>query len=487
MCRGEPVCSPYVKYKNINSMIIFESTDTTVKALWGKSVLKDVQVHGCVVRQLQSATPEDLSNAITSIMDEKTMRKYRPLILCVPRNKATLRNLKFPAKDGKELDDIINLHLTQEVPYSREEILHNYAVLGRDKSGFTNILLGIMHRRALIKQFSVFEKMNMYPDNVLLSTYGLLNYYKKARPVKTGDNRMRLCLDIDSEFTDFFVFKGNNILFSKSIAIEGDKLTDGDKLQKFIGELKQAMIVFQAGKQGAFSGIYISGARVRRELLEKNIAGMFRIPVEVIDPMLVNPSLPEVKDVRQVLVKASFTAMLGITMDPMSAKFAFVLPEAKLRNDLTDLTRNLFAFGGVVLYVLVLFLLGFMSRIYAQQAYVARLETEIKVLEHKNKGSLESLDKIKLSRKFCNYRDSFLFYYYELTKIMPDNITINRILFTGGKEFSLVGSGSDMGDIFKFVKSLNDAKIFGNVKLRYSRKASEGSSRYNEFDIMCNI
>ena len=148
-------------------MLIFEISNNWVKALWGKSLLKDIQVGGVAAKPLESDSPEDLLEAITSLVDEKTFKKQKPLVLCVPRNQITLRNLKFPSTDEAELDNIVKLHLTQQVPYSKEEIIYNYVILHKDPSGFTRVLLGIMHRELLRKLFFVFEKLNLYPENVL--------------------------------------------------------------------------------------------------------------------------------------------------------------------------------------------------------------------------------------------------------------------------------------------------------------------------------
>lgn len=468
-------------------MIIFEITNDQVKAVWGRSILTDVQISGLFAKSYKTDSQEELSKIVSSIVDEKMLKKYKPLCLCVPRDQTILRNLKFPAKDEKELDDIVSLHLTQEVPYAREEIIYDYVVTGKDSANFTNILLVIVHRLKLIKQFSAFEKLNLYPDNVLLSTFGIMSFLCKAKAAKHDDKQLKACLDIGERFADFFIFRGDQILFSKSIATGDNFLKEEDKLSKFMGELKQAMVVSRAGKEENLSMMYVSGICEERENLERDINSFFQMPVEFVEVQEVIPSLKAIKGAGEITRSVSLSAVLGIAVNPMSSKFNLVLPEVKLRKDVREMAKNLFVIGGTAIYILVILLVICMGKMYVRQNYLDKVTSEVRLVERKNEKAMEALEKIKEIKNFTRYKDSFLYYYYELTKLVPVNITINRLIYMKKKEFSMIGEGTDMGEIFKFVRDLNNAKIFGKVELRYSRKATKDKAEYNEFNIVCQI
>ncbi|MFH1798454.1 MAG: pilus assembly protein PilM [Candidatus Omnitrophota bacterium] len=472
-------------------MIIFEINDKYVKMLWGWSILRDIQITGVVYRELKSDSPDETQKVVSSLVNEKMIKKFGPFVLCIPRDQIILRNLQFPAKDEKELEDIISLHLTQEVPYSREEIIYDYSVLERTSAGFTSVLLGIIHRQKLIKQVSIFEKLGLYPENVLLSTFGLMNFISRARMVKTKEkdnaDRLKACLDISDKTTDFFVFRKNQLLFSKSISMGVKHLKEEDKLVKFTGEIKQALVVSRAARGESLAMLYISGVEADWSALEKKINNDLQVPVEIVNSMEVVESLEGVKEIKQILGNTSVSALLGSAMDPLSDKFNLVLPEVKVRKDVREMTKNLFMGGGIVIYLLVLLLVGFMGKMYSRQAYLDKLIAEINKTERANKSAMKALDKIKAVKNFTNYKDSILYYYYELSKITTNNITVERLIFVKKKEFSLMGEGMDMGEIFKFVRDLNDAKIFGKAELRYSRKATDGKSEQNEFNIVCHI
>jgi len=468
-------------------MIVFEIGKKFVKALWGTSILKDVQIAGIANRALKSNSPEELEKTVSSIVDEKFYKKYKPLVLSIPRNQTTLRNLKFPAKDKKELDDIISLHLTQEVPYAREEIIHNYELVKKDAAGFSNVILGIMHRQTLVKQFSLFEKIGLYPDNILLSTFGVMAFLMKGRFANRAEAGIRACVDVGDDFTDFFVFKGNQILFSRSIAVNNEYLKNEANVSKFVAELRQALIVSRVGKAQDIEKLYMTGIKRSDTKLEESVEKLFKIKVETINPGDVIKALKGIKNIDGILTKTSMVPLLGIAVEPLTSKFNFVLPEAKLRRDARQMTKNLFVTGGIILYLIVVSLMFFVGKIFSKEAYLNKVETEVRILQQANKRPLKELAKVKTIQNFTKYQDSFLCYYHELAKIVPKNITIDRLTYNKKKELAIVGRGTDMGEVFKFVRNLNSAKIFGEAELRYSRKASKSSGDFNEFNVSCRL
>ena len=412
-------------------MIIVEITNSWVKAIWGKSLLKDIQINGVVTRSLQSDSDEEIYKAISSILDKDIFKRYHPVILCISRSQTTLRNLKFPSRDEKELDNIINLHLTQQVPYSREEIVFNYAILDKAASGFAKILLGIMHRELLRRQFSIFERLDMHPENIQLSSSGLMNFLHRAKIFKDGDNELNACLDIDSDFSDFIIFKGGNILFSKSIALGVNQLAQPDKLSKLIGEMKQALIVFQTeeGRESPKKA-YLTGATPEGVNVESEITAKLQLAAERIDPVNVFASLKEIKSLPEITKRLSVSALLGIATKPLSRKLNFVLPEAKLKKDVRETARNLVIMGSIVFYLLVLVFSALIGKVYSRQIYLDRLTAETRILEGRNSDVIQALDKLKTIKNFTKPKKSFLYYYYELAKIVPANITVDRMIFS---------------------------------------------------------
>ena len=276
-------------------------------------------------------------------------------------------------------------------------------------------------------------------------------------------------------------------MFSRSIAADNESLKDNANISKFTGELRQALIVSRVGKVEDIEKLYLTGVKRFDTELENSVGSLLGIKVETINLADVIRALKDIKNIDGILTKSSMTPLLGIATDPLTPKFNFVLPEAKLRRDARQMTKNLFVTGGIIIYFLVISLMFFMGNIYSKEAYLNKLGAETKKLQQINKNPTQKLSKIKTVQNFTRYKDSFLYYYYELAKLTPVNITIDRLTYNKKKELAMVGRGTDMGEVFKFVRNLNSAKIFGEAELRYSRKASKETGDFNEFNVSCRL
>jgi len=474
----------------VGNFLIFEINDKSLKALWGRNVLRDTQIVGCVVERLDTSSEEELFKVISSIIIKRKLQKYKPLIVCLPRHRVTLRNLRFPSTDDKELENIVKLNLVQQVPYAKEDIIYSYLTLWKTSKGFSSVLLGIVHKEVLRKQFYIFERLNLYPENVLISTMGLMEFLRKAKIARAQDTIVKAYLDVDTEFSDFLIFKGHTVLFSKSISMGSVQLKIPDLLPRFVAEIKQALLGYKSVETRSrenLSRIYISGATSGVHQLPRLLSSEFRLPADIIKPFTTVNTLGALKALEDLSSGTSINMLLGVASEPLSKKLSLILPEAKFKRDVQDLAKNLIVMGSIICYITLLIIFGFIGKIYMRQGYADRLGREVQLLETKNKPATTALDKIKAIRKFSKQKDSFLYYYYKLAEIIPRNITIDRTIFAKGDEFALMGKGTDMGEIFKFVTVLSDAGIFGKTELRYSRKKTKGKKEFNEFEIVCHL
>jgi hypothetical protein len=358
-------------------------------------------------------------------------------------------------------------------------------VVDVDSSGFTNVLLVIIHRQRLIKGFAALEKLNMYPDNIVISPVGVINLIMRSGAVKDAA-KAKAYIDIGRQFTDFCVFKGGRILFSRSINVGIDQLSQGG-IARFIGELKQAIVVYQPQSETGISSIYITGIKFKHINLDESIRDMFKIPLDRVDLVKIVPTLRAIPDILEVLDSNSIAALLGITFAPMTNYLNLEIPEVRLRREAGRLTKNMFITGIIIIAGIITGLFFMLGGVYVKQSYLNRISGAYEQIVEKNGATVDAMQKIKSLNSYRQYKNSFLHYYYECSKLVPDTITVERIIFNKNKDFSMIGKGTEMGDIFKFVKALNNSKIFGRAELRYSRKKAGESGEFNEFDLMCNL
>ena len=69
---------------------------------------------------------------------------YDELIIILPRNQVTIRNLELPSVDQDEIRDIINIQTGKQTPFARDEVIEDYRLVGSSRQRYTKVLLAIV-------------------------------------------------------------------------------------------------------------------------------------------------------------------------------------------------------------------------------------------------------------------------------------------------------------------------------------------------------
>ncbi|MBF0253004.1 MAG: pilus assembly protein PilM [Candidatus Omnitrophica bacterium] len=467
-------------------MIVFEINENIISFIRGKAKMGSFEPESIFSGQANSDKVEELGELISQAMMENKLKNKEKVVLSIPRNQVAMRFLKLPSQDEEELKSIIELQITQEVPYPREDIIYNFEVIEKEK-GFSTIVLSIIHRQMLLKQFALLERENIYPSNIILSTASVMKTLEKTGSLDPKGSGIGICIDICSSYSDIFVFRGKKLLLSKSTEFGSKDSNDPSKRETFLSELRQVVTLSPLLRQEGPDKLLVASKAVKGSNLGRELEEVFDMPVEEVDLNALLPGLSELTVAGNTGDSIGMASLLGAAIDPGTKNFTFSLPEAETRKDMKEFLDTGIRAGIMLVYAVLLLLVFFVGRMYMYQSYLDKLDKEIADLEFKNKTQIVQVEKIKEVKKFTSYEDSLLRYYYDLSALVPKNITVSRIMFSHKKEFSIIGEGADMGAIFKFVSILNSSNKYGTVELRYSRKKTKGTTEYNEFDIMCHI
>ena len=122
-------------------------------------------------KPIQGLKDEDISKAIKEIV-EKADAKTGSVLISLPRNLVTMRNLHLPSRDPEEISQMIDLHIGRIVPYKKEEISFDHLSLRTDSLGYTAEVLAIVHKDVLKRYQRIAESASLDIDGIFLSTYG---------------------------------------------------------------------------------------------------------------------------------------------------------------------------------------------------------------------------------------------------------------------------------------------------------------------------
>lgn len=459
-----------------------EINEQYLKIAIAKSQGPHPKITDCIVESVSSLTDDQITKKISDILRANRIKpKYS--VLSLGRNLVTVRNLHLPSHDKKEIVQMIDLNVARIVPYRKDEIVFGYKSLGSDDMGYAKIILAIVHSNIIRRQALILERAGILIDKIALSSGGIWEWVVGTCRGEINQSDLYLLLDVETNYVDFIVFSHNAMLFSRSINIGAKSIHEDGLLgvTKLLGEVKQSLIMFyneEINKKPV--AVFVSGATIKTEL-SRLIETDLDIPLKVVNP----PFTQEIAKARkrEFPPDVSLTGVSALALRDSETRLNFVLPEIQIRKSLREKTREIIVVGSLVIYLFMVACASFLGKIYAQQAYLAKLDHDYGNVEKEMKGLLNQLDKVSFSKAYLESRRIPLYIFVQLQKNIPEEIAVNMITMEGDTEISVRGQAMQLSDVFKFVNTIEKIRIFKNVQTKSTRKKKVKEKDLTEFEI----
>ncbi|MDD5596227.1 MAG: pilus assembly protein PilM [Candidatus Omnitrophica bacterium] len=462
------------------SPVGIEINEQFLKIATAAPFVKQEQLADCVVKPIAGLTDKQITEIISEVFRDLKLRP-RPLVLSVPRNLVTVRNLHLPSEDKNEIGQMLQLHIGRIVPYKKEEVVFNYSLLGHDEMNYMKVLLVIAHNDILKRQMNILQAADLYIDRIDLGSFGAWEWALATQKNEINANDIYLLLDVDSTFTDFIIFNRNHLLFTRSIALETSAQLQAAQVTKLIGEVKQSLVIFHNEEQNKNPAkIFLAGASIISDL-EPAMKADLDIEIKSVAFPYTKAMLESKK--RQVPINVSLTAVSELTLEDTGKRVTFILPEIQIRRSLRDRTRDLTILGALVLYFFSAVVAFFWGKFYNQQNYLSKLTEQNAKIDKEMGGLLGQYRKTEFVRNYLYHRKLPLVFISELQKVTPPQIAINSISMDEFGKVSLRGQGVQLSDVFRYVSIIEGSKYFKDVSTKYTRSKKVKDKEITDFEI----
>lgn len=472
----------------MNTTVVLEIGNVWLKVVVFKTAIGAAHLRGVLAKDVSGLSDDLVGHEIAEFLRGLNVKKSQNLVICFSRHSVTLRNLRIPSVNPSEIDDMIKLHVGRQVPYAKEEIVDGYSLIGRDTMGYSKIMLAIVHRENIRKIFRVLEAAELYSDRIELSSEGVLSWF--ARAVKPGELKPEdafLILDIDNSSTDFIVASSSMLLFSRTIASGAEQLRDQEKWPRFLGEMKQTMVISQ-GEEILQKPVrvYLVGVVGALQGLVSQIETEFNIPASVIQPLEgVAVGKDTAKTPSGVLEQLSFCSLFGLGLDLGRRKINFVLPEAQIRKALRERVRDIILLGSGVMYFILVVCGIYLEKLHNRKAFLELLINRYKTIAVQAGGLDEEVERVKKIKSKLDTDSIVLNYLLEMSKLLPSEIVLINFSFQKDDKVTIKGQAREMSDIFKFITTLENSPYFKDVQTRYTTRKKIKGKDINEFELIC--
>jgi len=474
-------------FLGIKTVLVIEIGNDWLKIVEGKVSNQDVIINdGCFVKL--SEIKNSVLDTVNSILKEKKWDKQNA-ISYLPRHLVTLRVLELPSDSPKEIDNIINLHIGQQTPYSREEIVFSYKIIPSERNGYARVVLVIARRNLIDERMDIMFKASVNPQRMGLGTEGVLNCFENSyfNKLKLSDSQAIVLLDIDSNYSDFIVVHKGNLRFSKNILIGANQLIDEKEPYtiKFIDEVDHSLKVFSEESNNIqITKIFLSGAAKNIENLDKLINARFNLPCEAVD-LLKNALNTEREDSIRANTKfISLSPALGLLAKYKELEFDLMPNEKRIGQIMEEKRKNLTVTG--ILFSAIILTLSILLAIHINNKNIYINELKHKIASIKNVS--DEVDKMRLSIDLVHERadasGDVINLLNEIYKAIPAEVYLTSVDIENRGQAHLKGHAVAISDVFKFVTALSASPFLEKVRNTYATTKEEDNNQYADFEII---
>ncbi len=415
------------------------------------------------------------------------------VLISLPRNVVTVRNLRLPSTDPAELKDMASLQAATLTPYAKDEIVAGFQPIARPTGeGSTDVVLAIVNQEASHARLGVLGSAQLKARGIRLSSQGLVEWYTLAP--RADEARPVAVVDIHTTFTDFVVVADRQLLFTKMLPIGVVKLLGGQQawLSQFEEEMKTALDLYEhEGVGGPVAKTVITGAEVEVEGFESRLHERFGLAVERVPVLERVPGAADgevLGDSVAARKATSCAAVIGLAWNPDGASIDLTPQDVSLQEGLARQGRDL-AVMGILCLSLLMVLSGFVSaRLYLKRQYLDQLRQEVQ----RTRGQAEEVERlrhgIRTVHDLIHARSLSLETLSLLHQLLPPEIYLSAVTFKVGDQLTVKGVAGEMSHVFQFVSVLEKRPEFVQVKVRQvATKTGEGEKRQAEFEIACTL
>ncbi|MDA0323506.1 MAG: pilus assembly protein PilM [Verrucomicrobia bacterium] len=443
------------------SVIIIE-----VGGRWLKMARVDFSRRGAKISRLHTArhdgdlavVPEMISQASVKLkLSRETVISY------LPRQVVSVRLLDLPSSDPQEVADMVDLQIGKQTPYSRDEIISGYRVIGSDGTGYTRVLLGIVQRALVRQRFGLLEAAGLNVDRMSISSEGLVSWHATngvEPPAAPGE--ADVVIDLDSGHADFMVIEDGQLRFTRSILVGADELTQEAEewRPRFIQEVGRSLDIYRGEHRASTLGrIFLTGAGVQIKDLPALISEEFGLPTEA----LLSTRNIEIADDLIVPEGVSLTPLIGVALKVESLAFDLVPDAVRVRRSLEVTARHLTALGVLVMAVLFGASVYLSSRYYFKDAVLTELVKRRDEIAPSAEDVLKRRDVIKWYHQRRDSRVAPSKVLADLHTRLPDDVWLTRVDFKGRQEIVYNGEARSRAAKQRFFLRLGDSPLYREV------------------------
>lgn len=462
---------------------IFSVDVQSLKLLHAVATPKGYRVTAALVLPLQ----ENAADSVSELRQWCSAQALDPetVLVANPAHLTTTRVFSVPSANWQEIRDIVELQAEKHTPYSKEEILTDFAVVESESSGYSKVMLAISHQDVVNRAVRLVESMGWSLERVALELEGLAGWLKAVKGVV---KQPQLLVDLDVETATVVVVSQGKVIFHRSLSFGMRQLIaePAGVPNRLVAELKRTLDAFEAeGWHTAVSGIVLTGQIERLPEVASQVAQALELPCEAIAAAERFQLAPEVITALSEFGPVSFASLLGLLSH--SGGIDLTPKPLRLHRSFELRTRRLVTLGCQLIAVLMLATGILVWKGHRQERKLAFLRADARQAEEAASALDFSLKQVELVRGWLAGRGKLLELLVEVSQKSSDAIRWDSLEFLQADKLVIKGTSTEMPRVYDLVNALDNSRLFRKVETKKVTKRRDGTEHVTSFELTCEL
>ncbi|MFZ5801238.1 MAG: pilus assembly protein PilM [Candidatus Omnitrophota bacterium] len=468
---------------------VVEFTDTHLKVCQSKDTPSGKIIAQLLFENLNVASDADLAKSL-SVLIARLKLPPGKVIGVLPRSQATMRFLRLPSQDPVEIENMIGLQIAKHTPYSKEDVVVDYLLAGKDDEGHSLVALVIAHKDAVNRYVNIFKTAKLNLNQLTLSSQGIcdLYLYYQGKLKMALKKETVLILEVDKASTEACFYFENNLLYSRPLQIGSSQIIE-EQTASLLEELRLTISSFNKENPGsAPKRLVLAGSIPNIDSLSKKLETELSLEAEIINPRL---ELPIEKNISLPLSwtsgEVSAGAVLGFALQkaakPLNLLPRRIIAEHRQEKERKEMVSSLVLLG-VIFGMLVT---GFFIKVSKQARYLDALVRSMEENREKVK-TIEAMSKrMAVIREIVSPAVSAVEIIYDIYAVFPTDMTLSSLEYDETGNVVLEGSATLMSRVFDLQGRLEQAAHFKDVEVKFVSKRNTPAGEVCDFKITCQV
>ncbi|MBU0477277.1 pilus assembly protein PilM [bacterium] len=468
------LCTLWSNLINTHVITGIEIGQNSIKVVQGISEWKKSRIKIITLLTEEIKNNDEKQEKLKHIINN-LMIKPKKVIACIPRSLVTVRYLNLPSTSEREIAHMVQFQAEKQLPYSKEELVTAFKVIGSNKDGYSRVMLVLVHQDVINNQLKLLGDLKLNPEYIELSSQATASAFIKEHP---GKNKAVAFIDIDIFSVDIQVIFNGELVYTRNIS-----LSENRRQESLLEEITKSLNSYNKDNK-EITSIFISG-KVHNKLME-NLSKSFEWPVEIFNPVE-NLALHKEKFSIANQSETSLCSIVGLIENFPNVLLNVLPDEIKTQKQVREKRKNYLVLASQCIGILFLILSVFMRILYDKQNTSKWLDIEIKKTNPIAKEVNKRAERLRVIKEQIDTRNSCLDILHELHKIIPDTISLSTLDYQLNNTLKIKGQSKALSDALGLIDILEKSSYFKNVQLKSSNMRRLRDMEVADFYIQCEI